>query len=88
MSILTHFQIIDALKSLPGWAIENEKLRKEFQFGSFKEAMVFVNTVADNAERVNHHPDILISYTTVALELFTHDAGGITQKDIDFARGA
>jgi 4a-hydroxytetrahydrobiopterin dehydratase len=50
--------------------------------------MAFVQAVAAHAEAVQHHPDILIRYSRVTLSLSTHDAGGITEKDFDFARAA
>jgi 4a-hydroxytetrahydrobiopterin dehydratase len=50
--------------------------------------MAFVNSVAESAERVQHHPDILVRYSKVTLTLSTHDANGITTKDFDFARAA
>ena len=52
---------------------------------TFPEAIGFVNRVADAAERANHHPDIDIRYTKLIFTLSTHDAGGITQKDLDLA---
>lgn len=51
----------------------------------FVEAMKFVNELADLAEAANHHPDIAISWNTVTLRLATHDAGGLTQLDLDLA---
>jgi 4a-hydroxytetrahydrobiopterin dehydratase len=50
--------------------------------------MAFVERIAGRAEAVQHHPDILIRYSRVTLSLSTHDAGGITEKDFDFARAA
>ena len=51
-------------------------------------AMAFVDEIATHAESVQHHPDILIRYSRVTLSLSTHDAGGITEKDFDFAHKA
>jgi 4a-hydroxytetrahydrobiopterin dehydratase len=50
--------------------------------------MAFVDEIAAHAEAVQHHPDILIRYSRVTLSLSTHDAGGITDKDFDFAAKA
>ena len=53
----------------------------------FAGAMQFVNAVAEMAEAVNHHPDIAISWNKVTLRLTSHDAGGLTQPDVDLAAG-
>ena len=65
-----------------GWAvIENKKIKKEFKFKDFKQAMVFVNRVAEVAEAEGHHPDICVSYSTVRIELWTHAVGGLSEND-------
>jgi 4a-hydroxytetrahydrobiopterin dehydratase len=79
-------EVRDALASLPGWALEGDKLVRRFTFPDFKEAMKFVNRVAESAEIAQHHPDIDIRYSRVRLALVTHDAGGISRKDISMAR--
>lgn len=74
------------MSKLPsGWKEENNALQKEFIFSDFTAAMAFVNKVATLAEQANHHPDIHIYYKRVALELTTHDAGGVTEKDYSLA---
>jgi 4a-hydroxytetrahydrobiopterin dehydratase len=74
-----------ALKDLPQWTLENGELVRTTQFKDFVEAMAFVNRVAESAEQADHHPDIDIRYNRVRLALVTHDAGGITLKDIEMA---
>ena len=73
---------LDARK---GWKRRSNKLMKDFEFASFRDSIVFVNRVASIADQHDHHPDIDIRYTTVTLTLSTHDAGGITEKDLDVA---
>lgn len=68
------------------WQIINGKLHREFEFPDFKSAIGFVNKVADLAESQNHHPDILIQYNKVTLELWTHTEGKISEKDYKFAQ--
>lgn len=64
-----------------GWQ-ENEHLEKEFSFENFSDAMLFVNQVAEIAEELDHHPDILIhDYNKVTIETTTHSEGKITLKD-------
>lgn len=67
------------------WETKNNKLYKLFTFTDFVSAMKFVNAVAELAEKENHHPDISIKYKNVELTLWTHDAGGITEKDHSLA---
>ena len=61
--------------------IEHTKIRKEFKFKDFKMAMAFVNEVADIAEFEGHHPDISIHWNKVAIELWTHAVGGLSEND-------
>ncbi|HET9951594.1 MAG TPA: 4a-hydroxytetrahydrobiopterin dehydratase [Candidatus Eisenbacteria bacterium] len=75
------------LPTLPGWSLSGGALRKTFAHASFPEAIVFVNAVAQLAEVANHHPDVDIRYSNITLSLVTHDAGGITDKDVALARG-
>ena len=65
--------------------IEGKKLQKKFAFKNFKEAMTFVNRVAEIAEAEGHHPDIHIKYNTVMLELWTHAIGGLSENDFILA---
>ena len=68
-----------------GWAEVDDALEREFTFASFPEAIAFVTRVAELAERENHHPDIDIRYDRVKLSLSSHDAGGITERDLALA---
>lgn len=68
-----------------GWVTVNNKLKKEFKFQDFKEAMDFVNKVAALAETENHHPDIHIFYNRVIIELWTHSVNGLSEKDFILA---
>jgi 4a-hydroxytetrahydrobiopterin dehydratase len=76
------------LKTRPDWKIEGGELVRTFKFEAFRDAVSFVNHVADLAEEANHHPDIDIRYNRVRLALLTHDAGGLTSKDFALAAGA
>lgn len=79
-------QISEALVSLPGWNLRAGKLHKEFRFKDFVEAFGFMTRCALHAERMDHHPEWSNVYNTVAVELVTHDAKGITAKDFELAR--
>ncbi|MCL4405668.1 MAG: 4a-hydroxytetrahydrobiopterin dehydratase [Firmicutes bacterium] len=74
------------LKDLPGWVSDNAiMIRKEFKFKDFKQAMSFVNKIADVAEAEGHHPDIYIFYSMVRIELTTHAIGGLSENDFILA---
>ena len=87
MNTLSIKEIENYLMEMKNWFIENNTIVKNFVFVNFKEAMKFVNKVADLAEEVNHHPDIKIfNYRNVTINLSTHSAGGVTLKDIELAK--
>ena len=86
MSLLDERALVEALRGLPGWTRADRAIAKSWRFRDFKEAMFFVNGVAALAERAGHHPDIDVRYSQVTLALWTHDAGGITDKDLALAR--
>lgn len=79
-------RIGEALAGLPGWAADGEEaLRKSFRLEDHIAAMGFVTRVAMAAEAMNHHPELTIVYASVDIRLSTHDAGGVTQLDVDLA---
>jgi 4a-hydroxytetrahydrobiopterin dehydratase len=73
------------MSSRKGWKRRANRLTKEFDFDSFRNSIVFVNRIATLADGMNHHPDIDVRYATVTVSLTTHDAGGITEKDLELA---
>jgi 4a-hydroxytetrahydrobiopterin dehydratase len=85
-SKLSDLEIRRALGALPGWSRKGEALAKTYSFARFGDGIRFVQQVAGVADGMNHHPDIDIRYTNVTFSLSTHDAGGITQKDLDLAK--
>jgi 4a-hydroxytetrahydrobiopterin dehydratase len=83
---LSDDQIKKELANLPGWSIANGKLHKDFVFKDFIEAFGFMSTAALHIEKMNHHPEWFNVYNKIKVDLTTHDAGGITQNDINLAR--
>ncbi|MDP9136362.1 MAG: 4a-hydroxytetrahydrobiopterin dehydratase [Actinomycetota bacterium] len=76
-----------AAEDKSGWQREGEALVRELKFDDFAAAMAYVNRVADLAEEVDHHPDILVhGWNHVRLTLTTHSAGGLTDNDYAMAR--
>jgi 4a-hydroxytetrahydrobiopterin dehydratase len=85
-SKLTETEIAAALEGLVGWSRDGDKLLREFRFPDFVAAFGFMAAAALIAERMNHHPEWFNVYGTVRVHLATHDAGGITRKDLELAR--
>jgi len=86
MSKLTKEEINSALTRLTGWNYQSNSIVKEFEFKDFTRSIGFVTQVGIEAEKADHHPDILIhSWNKVKVTLSTHSAGGVTQKDISLA---
>jgi len=88
MARLNAKQITAKLAVLSEWTKSGGVIQRTFAFADFVQAMRFVDKVAAEAERVQHHPDIMVRYSKVTLALSTHDVGGISEKDFDFASGA
>ena len=78
----------DALIGLEGWSDTEDRdaIQKTFTFKSFNQAFSFMTRVAMEAEKSNHHPEWFNVYNRVDVTLSTHDAGGITEKDIKLAQ--
>ena len=86
MAMLTEKEIKEKLEKLSLWSYENNQIGKEFKFKDFKSALEFVNKVGEEAEKMNHHPDIFIhSWNKVKLTVSTHSEGGVTEKDFTLA---
>jgi 4a-hydroxytetrahydrobiopterin dehydratase len=85
MAELTSEQKAALGTTLPGWSVDDDAIRRTYEFANFVEAMSFVTRVAILSEKANHHPDIDIRWNRVTLVLTTHDEGGLTDKDSDLA---
>jgi 4a-hydroxytetrahydrobiopterin dehydratase len=86
VSKATESEIQKAIAELGSWTVESGKLHREYQFRDFVQAFGFMAQVALLAERAAHHPEWFNVYNKVIVDLMTHEAQGITQKDLDLAR--
>lgn len=84
MAKLTEPEILDRMPAAKGWERHGDMLVRSWQFPSFRRALEFVNQVAALAEKNDHHPDIILSYRQVRLEMSTHSEGGLTPRDFAF----
>jgi 4a-hydroxytetrahydrobiopterin dehydratase len=82
---LNESDIQTALTNLPGWSFVGEKLHREYRFADFTLAFGFMAASATVIEKMNHHPEWTNVYSSVVVELTTHDAGGVTSKDLELA---
>lgn len=85
LRLLTREEILESLNQLGGWKFDENCLVAEFDFKDFNEAWGFMCRCALLAEKHDHHPDWSNVYRKVVIKLSTHDAGGVTEKDIILA---
>lgn len=85
MPKMSESEIQARLPDVKGWERVGDMLVRIWQFPSAGRALSFVNNVAALAEKVDHHPDIILSYRSVRVELSTHSEGGLTPRDFEVA---
>jgi 4a-hydroxytetrahydrobiopterin dehydratase len=85
---LTDAERETVLAKLPGWALRADGLaiERKLRFGDFGEAFAFMTRVAIEAEKVDHHPEWFNVYNRVEITLTTHDAGGLSARDVALAK--
>ena len=86
MDILDDAAIDTALTALPEWRREGDAILRDLRFPTFMDAIRFIGRVAVVAEEADHHPELTNVYWNVGIRLTTHDAGGVTQRDLALAR--
>jgi len=87
MTLLSEDELLARISELSGWSVNGPMIEREWQLADFAAAIDFVARVAAIAERLNHHPDILVhGYNRVRLTLSTHSEGGVTEYDLQLAR--
>jgi len=83
---LNQAQVADLITQLPNWSLVNGKLHRELHFADFNEAFGFMCRVALIAETMGHHPEWFNVWNTVVIDLTTHDAGGLSTRDLELAQ--
>jgi 4a-hydroxytetrahydrobiopterin dehydratase len=81
----TQLNIPKSMEELSGWTAKDLGIAKTFPFPDFKTALEFVNRVGAIAEQLGHHPDLHLTWGRVDVQTWTHDAGGLTEKDFTLA---
>ena len=82
MLLLTHAEIDAALETLAGWTCDGTSIVKVFTFPGPPDAVAFAGRLVTRAEAVAHHPDVVVNDRGVTVMWTTHDAGGVTEKDV------
>ena len=82
---LTEAQIVEGMARIPQWERVGDRIVRDFQFADFVAALGFIVEVGALAERAQHHPEITNTYGHVRISLTTHDAGGLTTRDLQLA---
>lgn len=84
--VLSQSEIAEGLAARhPGWQGTPDKLERSIEFADFPTAVEFINRLAPRCEEINHHPDLALRWRWVSIELSTHSAGGVTEKDLTLA---
>jgi 4a-hydroxytetrahydrobiopterin dehydratase len=78
-------RIAEALAGMPQWTLADGRLKRTYQFRDFVEAFAFMTAAALRVQEMDHHPEWSNVYGTVRVELTTHDAGGVTARDVELA---
>jgi 4a-hydroxytetrahydrobiopterin dehydratase len=87
MSLLSNDDIKNKLDGINNWDYESNSIKKEFELKDFSDALSFVVKVGIQAEKLDHHPDILIhSWNKVKINISTHSKGGVTENDFSLAK--
>ncbi len=84
MSKMTEVEIVERLPATKGWTRLGDMLVRSWNFPSTRRALDFIRDVVEQADQSDHHPDIILSYRTVRLEVSTHAEGGLTEADFSF----
>jgi len=85
MARLSDEEVDERLAGLDGWERDGDAIRKQFELDDFKGSVDFVNRLTPEAEEMNHHPDLEISWNKVIVTLSTHSEGGLTANDFELA---
>lgn len=83
--LLTSEEIERQLRDLAGWSLDGHSLRASYAAPDFRSAVQLIVDVAEDAEQMDHHPDVDLRFCMTSWRLFTHVRGGVTQLDVELA---
>ena len=86
MNALDEKEILDNLSKVSKWVYNNGYLERDFEFSKYLDSIEFINKVAIIVEKQDHHPKLTSNFNSLLIQLKTHDANGISQKDFQLAK--
>ena len=86
MNALDEKEILDNLSKVSKWVYNNGYLKRDIEFSKYLDSIEFINKVAIIAEKKDHHPKLTSNFKSLLIQLKTHDANGISQKDFQLAK--
>ena len=78
----------ESLMSLEGWVFEDNTIYKEYTFKNYMDSIRFIQDLAIEAEKENHHPDMIVGWCKIKVSFTSHDKGGVTEECIAMAKVA
>ena len=88
MSLINDSDMNNLLKSLDGWKYNEGSIKKTFSFDAYMDSIKFINRLAEEAEKSNHHPDMVVGWCEIDVEFTSHEKGGVTMACLDMAKKA
>ena len=85
-NLLSKKDIRSNLSNISGWVFEDNKIKRVIQFDTYMASIDLVQSIAKKAEQINHHPEIIVGYCKIQIELTSHDLGGVTTDCIEMAK--
>jgi len=84
-NLLSKKDIRSSLSNISGWVFEDNKIKRVIEFDTYMASIDLVKSIAKKAEKINHHPEIIVGYCKIQIELTSHDLGGVTTDCIEMA---
>ena len=88
MSLMRDLDINNALEKMNGWVFKDGSIKKTYSFNSYMDSIMFINRLAEEADKVNHHPDMVVGWCRIEITFTSHDMGGVTDSCMTMAKKA
>ena len=88
MKILNERETLKELSEIEGWIFNNNTIKKTYRFKTYMDSISFINRLAAQAEKINHHPDMIVGWCEIELLFTSHEQGGVTSNCIKMAKKA
>ena len=86
MSIINDKDVQIVLEKMSGWILQNGSIKKIYTFDSYMDSIKFINCLANEAEKSNHHPDMNVGWCSIEVAYTSHDKGGVTNACLKMAK--